>query len=141
MLLSGLLLTCAAGRAPGRAPTCRTGPAREAKSVRACFSRLIPHPAFVFDIETLEFLEVNEAAVEQYGFSREEFLRMKVTDIRAPEEKERCRGHVRPSWPADGRAGQWKHVSKDGRVIPVEVHLPQSLTTTVTSSGLRSRRT
>jgi signal transduction histidine kinase len=47
---------------------------------------------------------------------------MKVTDIRAPEEKERCSGYVRPSSPTNGCAGQWKHVSKDGRIIPVEVH-------------------
>jgi PAS domain S-box-containing protein len=121
MLLSGLLLT--ALLAAHLAQRQRTELALQESEERArLLFATIPHPTFVFDIETLEFHEVNQAAVQHYGFSREEFLRMKVTDIRPAEEKERFRGHLRQSWPADGRAGQWKHVSKDGRVIPVEVY-------------------
>ena len=45
-----------------------------------------PHPMWVYDIETLEFLEVNDAAVAQYGYARDEFLRMRITDIRPEEE-------------------------------------------------------
>jgi len=82
----------------------------------------IPHPAFVFDTVTLEFFEVNEAAVQQYGYSREEFLKMKVTDIRPAEEAERFRGYLQQAPSAKVGAGQWKHVSKDGRIIYVEVH-------------------
>ena len=41
---------------------------------------------WVFDHETLAFLEVNDAAVEHYGYSREEFLAMTLTDIRPPED-------------------------------------------------------
>jgi two-component system NtrC family sensor kinase len=82
----------------------------------------IPHAALVFDIATLEYLEVNEAAVQQYGYSREEFLKMKATDIRPAEEVERFSGHVQQTCSAKGGAGQWKHVSKDGRIIDVEIH-------------------
>jgi len=39
-----------------------------------------------YDLETLRFLEVNEAAVAHYGFASEEFLQMKLTDIRPLEE-------------------------------------------------------
>ncbi|MCX7984150.1 MAG: PAS domain S-box protein [Bacteroidetes bacterium] len=42
----------------------------------------IPLPSWVCDLETLRFLEVNEAAVIHYGYSREEFLRMRLPDIR-----------------------------------------------------------
>ncbi|MGC2211465.1 MAG: PAS domain S-box protein [Candidatus Korobacteraceae bacterium] len=45
-----------------------------------------PHPMWVFDIETLAFLEVNDAAVAHYGYSREEFLRMTIDEIRSPED-------------------------------------------------------
>jgi two-component system cell cycle sensor histidine kinase/response regulator CckA len=45
-----------------------------------------PHAMWVFDAETLAFLAVNDAAVELYGFSREEFLGMTIRDIRPPEE-------------------------------------------------------
>ena len=45
-----------------------------------------PTPMWVFDHETLAFLEVNDAAVQHYGYSREEFLGMKLSDIRPPED-------------------------------------------------------
>jgi PAS domain S-box-containing protein len=45
-----------------------------------------PIPMWVFDDETLAFLEVNEAAIQTYGYSREEFLGMTLKDIRPPEE-------------------------------------------------------
>src|SRR5450756_400973 len=41
-----------------------------------------PHPMWVFDLETLRLLEVNEAAVQHYGYSRDEFLGMTITDLR-----------------------------------------------------------
>ena len=45
-----------------------------------------PLPMWVFDRETLRFLEVNEAAVQQYGFDRDEFLSMTIRDIRPDED-------------------------------------------------------
>ncbi|MFZ0998081.1 MAG: PAS domain-containing protein, partial [Candidatus Sulfotelmatobacter sp.] len=45
-----------------------------------------PHPTWVFDRETLRFLAVNDAAVHQYGYSRDEFLAMTLKDIRPPED-------------------------------------------------------
>ena len=48
---------------------------------------LSPQPAWVYDSETLRFLEVNEAAVRSYGWSREEFLSMTLRDIRPPDEQ------------------------------------------------------
>jgi len=43
----------------------------------------IPLPAWVCDLETLKFLEVNDAAVKRYGYSRNEFLSLRITDIRS----------------------------------------------------------
>jgi len=82
----------------------------------------IPHAAFVFDRATLEFLEVNEAAVRQYGYSREELLRMKITDIRAPEDAVLLEQYLRGNLVLQGHAGQWKHRSKDGKGIDAEIH-------------------
>jgi PAS domain S-box-containing protein len=82
----------------------------------------IPHAAFVFDLETFEFLEVNEAAVRQYGYSRDELLRMKVTDIRSSEDAQRLEQFLRENVLFAGHAGQWKHTNKDGSVIDVEIH-------------------
>ena len=54
-----------------------------------------PLPMWVYDIETLHFLEVNSVAVATYGYSREEFLRMRITDIRPPEDVSRLRMFLR----------------------------------------------
>ena len=45
-----------------------------------------PHPMWVFDQETLAFLEVNDAAVRRYDYTREEFLGMTILDIRPVED-------------------------------------------------------
>jgi PAS domain S-box-containing protein len=45
-----------------------------------------PVPQWVFDLETFRFLDVNEAAVKLYGYSREEFLNMTIKEIRPPED-------------------------------------------------------
>ncbi|HEV8583628.1 MAG TPA: ATP-binding protein [Methylomirabilota bacterium] len=85
-----------------------------------------PLPMWVYDFATLAFLEVNPAAVERYGWTREEFLRMRVTDVFPPEESARVREAV-ARLPAEPQAGvrryenPWKHRLKDGRVIDVEV--------------------
>ena len=44
-----------------------------------------PRPTWVFDLETLRFLAVNDAAIELYGYSRETFLRSTLMLIRAPD--------------------------------------------------------
>jgi PAS domain S-box-containing protein len=45
-----------------------------------------PQPLWVYDLETLAFLDVNRAAIEKYGYSHQEFLSMTIKDIRPPEE-------------------------------------------------------
>ena len=46
----------------------------------------IPAPMYIYDDQTFRFLAVNDAAIEQYGYTREEFLNLRITDIRPPEE-------------------------------------------------------
>ncbi len=80
------------------------------------------HPMWVFDRESLAFLDVNDMAVQQYGYSREEFLTMKIVDIRPPEdvpELLRRTSVRRTEGPSTGE--QWRHRSQDGTVFPVAV--------------------
>jgi len=83
-----------------------------------------PLPTWVFDTETGKFLQVNEAAVKQYGYTEEEFQRMTVLDIRPNADKE----HFEDIWhyPMLGafHHGQWRHQSKDGRIFKVELVEP-----------------
>ncbi len=51
------------------------------KQYRDLFN-LSPLPKWVFDTETLRFLDVNQMAIEHYGYSEEEFLTMTIKDIR-----------------------------------------------------------
>lgn len=82
----------------------------------------IPHAAFVFDFATNDFLEVNQAAVQQYGYSRDELLCMNVSEICPAEQVERFNRYMRELKSSQGHAGQWKHRSKDGHIIDVDIH-------------------
>jgi two-component system, cell cycle sensor histidine kinase and response regulator CckA len=81
-----------------------------------------PLPMWLYDLETLQFLEVNPAAVSGYGYSREEFLRMRLSDIRPMDEVPRLKEVVAGFTVGDvRRAGIWKHRLKDGRLRDVDI--------------------
>lgn len=80
-----------------------------------------PEPMWVYDLKTLRCLEVNDAALDHYGYSRNEFLAMRVTDIRPLEEVPRLLEDVARSRAGVQHSGEWKHLLKDGRLIDVEV--------------------
>ena len=82
---------------------------------------------WVFDRATLAFLEVNEAAVATYGYSREEFAAMTIADIRPPEDVSTLLAHMGESRGPRRDSGHWRHRLRDGTIIDVEVisHLLQ----------------
>jgi hypothetical protein len=83
-----------------------------------------PQAMWVFDIETLRFLAVNNAAVRYYGYSRDEFLAMTVKDIRPPEDVPALLEDVATAMPDEGGYrphGQRRHLRKDGSLVYVEV--------------------
>lgn len=80
-----------------------------------------PHPMWIFDFETLAFLAVNDAAIYQYGFTREEFLRMTIRDIRPPDDIARLMADIEQDHKGHDVAGVWRHRKKDGTVFEVEI--------------------
>jgi PAS domain S-box-containing protein len=80
-----------------------------------------PVPMYVFDRESLKFLEVNAAAVRQYGYTRDEFLRMRTTDIRPAEDVPRYLKAVQSVGDKFAVQGQLRHRKKSGEVFEVEV--------------------
>jgi PAS domain S-box-containing protein len=78
-----------------------------------------PLPKWVYDRETHRFLDVNDAAVASYGWSRDEFLAMTVKDIRPPEDVAAFLSDVGSSSARGPTA--FRHRKKDGTVIHVEV--------------------
>lgn len=76
---------------------------------------------WVYGIGNLKFLAVNEAAIEKYGYSREEFGRLTVLDLHPEEERPRLKSNLtRRSLSPDG-TGPWRHLRKDGTLIHVEI--------------------
>jgi PAS domain S-box-containing protein len=80
-----------------------------------------PHPMWLYDVETLRFLEVNDTAIAYYGYSRAEFLNMRITDIRPSEDIPRLLEDIAQERQALQRPGEWRHRRRDGQVIDVEI--------------------
>jgi len=98
----------------------QTALAESEESFRLLFASN-PLPMWVYDTKTLEFLEVNEAATLAYGYCREEFLAMRITDVRPLEDVPRLLEAVRSPRPDLQHSGYWRHKRKDGRIMDVEV--------------------
>ena len=80
-----------------------------------------PQAMWVYDLNTLRFLAVNDAAVRHYGYSRAEFLDMTIKDIRPPEDVKLLEDYLAAPNPGVQHAGEWRHQKKDGTIINVDV--------------------
>ncbi|HZP85738.1 MAG TPA: PAS domain S-box protein [Burkholderiales bacterium] len=79
-----------------------------------------PHPAWVFDMDSLAFLDVNPAAVALYGYSKEEFLRMRLQDIRPPEEVPFLLAYHQRVRAGERIGAKFRHRKKSGEELWVE---------------------
>jgi diguanylate cyclase (GGDEF)-like protein/PAS domain S-box-containing protein len=84
-----------------------------------------PVPMWIYDRETLRFLAVNAAALEQYGYAESEFLAKTIRDICAPDEIARLESHLARSHSAPPRgrsmAGVWRHQRCDDTQVNVDI--------------------
>lgn len=80
-----------------------------------------PQAMWLYDPKTLKILAANDAALSRYGYSRAEFLGLAITDLHPPEGLPQLLAHL--DLPERERAApsQWRHRTKDGRHIDVEV--------------------
>jgi two-component system cell cycle sensor histidine kinase/response regulator CckA len=78
-------------------------------------------PKFIYDVESLRYLEVNAAAVAQYGFSRDEFLAMTVADLRPPEDEAALQATITAARTGARGVGRWRHRTRDGTLLEVEI--------------------
>ena len=72
-----------------------------------------PHPMWVYDDDTLHFIEVNDAAISRYGFSRPEFLSMKIDEICCEPPREDSGEYDVPEG-FEQDPGIWCHRTKAG---------------------------
>lgn len=80
-----------------------------------------PRPMWIYDLGTLRFVEVNDAALLKYGYMRDEFLAMDLYAIRPQEDHERLRQNLQMPRSLHEHSSSWRHKLKDGRIIDVEV--------------------
>ncbi len=107
---------------------------RESESRHRTLFDASPRPMWVYDVETLRFLAVNEAAVRQYGYSREEYLGMTLRDIRPNEDVARLEEDVREMPSGYNPSGIWRHRHRDGTLRTVDI-----TSHSITFSGRRAR--
>lgn len=87
-----------------------------------------PNPMWIYEISSLRFLRVNNAAIKTYGYSEAEFLTMTIQDIRPEADRESLNEFLRKRSTSDNKfigysnSGIWRHVSKSGEVIQAELY-------------------
>ena len=80
-----------------------------------------PQAMWIYDTETLAFLDVNEATVSKYGFSKDEFLSMTIKDIRPEKETDHLTAYLSSIISPLNTSGIWTHQKKNGELIDVEI--------------------
>lgn len=80
-----------------------------------------PQPMWVYDVETLGFLAVNDAAVSRYGYSRDELRHMTIKDIRPQSAVAQLLEHLSRKGSGLHDGGYWTHQDASGREFPVHV--------------------
>jgi PAS domain S-box-containing protein len=80
-----------------------------------------PQPMYIYDLETLAFLEVNNAAIQHYGYCRNEFLSMTIVDIRPKEDIAAFKSYLNQHQQPYAVTNEWRHTKKTGQIIDVEI--------------------
>jgi diguanylate cyclase (GGDEF)-like protein/PAS domain S-box-containing protein len=78
-----------------------------------------PHPLWIYSAETLEFLAVNQAACLTHGYTRDEFAKLKLSDIVDKSEMAQVLRRIALSAPNANRAS--RHIRKDGTILPMDI--------------------
>jgi len=80
-----------------------------------------PQPMWVFDVHTLKILEVNAAAIERYGYSRDEFLNKCISDLRPPEDIPYLQDILPSIRDNTTNEREFRHLTKSGTMLFVHI--------------------
>ncbi|MEO6550049.1 MAG: PAS domain S-box protein [Ferruginibacter sp.] len=96
---------------------------QESENKFSLFFNLSPQPMWVYDLETLAFININEAAVKHYGYTEVEFFNIDPVQLHVPEEREDVKKTIKY---ADNKglsfSGGFRHIKKNGEEIEVEMY-------------------
>ena len=116
----GLVFGLAARQACGAGEGCATV-AAPVEADSGLFFDSNPWPMWIYDLQTLAFLAVNDAAVVAYGYTREEFLALTILDVCLLDQAPLLGDDVVGVEDGIADSGIWQHIRKDGRLLEVEV--------------------
>ena len=82
----------------------------------------IDRPAWVYDVATLGVVAVNDLAIERYGWTRDEFLRRSILDLRPPSDRRLLAAAIDNSVIDRYSASRvWRHLLADGQMVDVRI--------------------
>lgn len=81
-----------------------------------------PLPMLLYDKESLAIVDVNGAAIEKYGYNKEEFACLKITDMRPQEDLQKLLDFIKIPKNDFSDSGIWRHIKKDGSVFNAHVY-------------------
>ena len=85
-----------------------------------------PAPMLLYDRDSGDFVDVNRAAVERYGYTRGEFLKMDIYGIRPKEDVAKLKAYQKglsASETGYRQAGEWRHLTKSGELMHVDIRV------------------
>ncbi len=81
-----------------------------------------PYPTWIFDLDTLRIVEVNDAALEKYGYEKTDFSELTMRDLHPPGEADLLMASIREPLPLDGAGRKlWHHKNRAGALMIVEI--------------------
>lgn len=80
-----------------------------------------PEPIFIYDKENLHFIEVNQSALNLYGYRKDEFLQMDLTDLYTPEDIQTLLDSSSGGIKEGIFTGPYRHKRKNGESVFVEI--------------------
>jgi PAS domain S-box-containing protein len=84
-----------------------------------------PLPIWVFDVNTLAFLAVNDAALSVYGYSKEEFMKLTLPELRLPEDRPALLEAVKEDASKEFFTRYSRHQRKNGTLMDMEIRAHQ----------------
>tara|TARA_R100001143_G_scaffold63592_2_gene73065 strand:+ start:1138 stop:5292 length:4155 start_codon:yes stop_codon:yes gene_type:complete len=104
----------------------RTEPKDELKDSDKMYQILFdlsPVPKYVYDLKTLQIVEVNQAAIDHYGYSKDEFLNMKIQELRIESDIPELMKAIKKYKTSEGiiRFGVYRHRKKNGSIVEMDI--------------------
>ncbi|MVN91945.1 PAS domain S-box protein [Mucilaginibacter sp. HME9299] len=84
-----------------------------------------PLAKWIYDPVTLKFISVNDTAIAQYGYTRDEFLSMSILDMRPDEDRQRVIESISQVSDQLKPSGVWRHLKRDGSEVSVAISSQQ----------------